>query len=356
MATNALRRAAVGLCGSALLIGYLISTSLGSESNSLVTSVVFTDYTTRSTSDANRAAAVGGRAAAVAGLTDRDGPFFDYVRVAEVTNSSWDALFDNLACVQTSCSMDARLRLRIEQAADVFKITEVEGPVDEEQRTILLAYTEQDPQTQPGWRFPAAKIDGTSGRIEGSPVWDGPPEALGTGSKCAPRISSASGQELWRGEPLDLGPPPKEADRAGDYVSFSAVPAEFRSGSPSVSCETWRGRGWVPGAPPQAREHQRERPDGTEAGYIVSAQLTWEGPAFVQSFTQCTIRLRDSAGGVVASTTETFVSPPPQPGSERAAFTSHSFARFAAAPSGSATEAEVECEPINAQDFERGDA
>lgn len=342
---------------AALMLGYTASNSFGESPAGIEVNVASSiDRDVAGTSADNRAASFAARAVAKSGLADDTGRLFDYLKT-EQAGTTWKATFENGGCLDDSCDLGSQEPLRVvveEMAFDTFRISDVKGPVSEDERAELLVYQETNRRAV-GWTFPAAEVDEASGRISGSPVWEGSINAAGVGSKCSPVVRDSSGTELWRGDPFDLGPPGDEEERAGENVVFPVLSEDLQQENPSVECEAWTGGGWQLEGPAEAhRQNGANDPHG-RATIAVAAGALWDGESFMQAFTECTATLRDESGSVVGTGTERFTSPPPQPESERPVVSARAVVILAQTehPDG-VRRADVQCHPITADEFEGG--
>lgn len=352
------RRQLVSIVGpvAALMLGYMASHSFGGHPPTIevdIDSSINAGPVKASPDD--RAASFAARAVADAGLTDDAGRLFDYLKTLP-TDDSWTSTFENGGCVDASCDVGAQepLRVTVEQVTvDRFRISDVEGPVLEEDRAKLLLYQERNGDPPSGWTFPAVEVDDTMGRISGSPVWEGTINAAGVGSKCSPVIRNETGAELWRGDPFDLGPPGDEEERAGENVLFPVLPQDLQRETPAVECTSWTGSGWQLEEPAVAHRQDEGTAPGRGANVAVTARARWAGDSFMQAFTECVALLRDRDGNVVSTATETLTSPPPQPDSERPVVATRGVEIFArTADPGAVRRVDMECRPITADEFQ----
>lgn len=341
---------------AALVLGYTTSASFGRDSGELAVRIFEQRVSLPAASPEDEAASFAARAAASVGLVDSHGRFAEYQETRPVSQAAWEAGFATASCLGEPCEMGTRLKFTIEEIADHFRVVAVEGPASEEDRAQLLAYQEAS-QPPIGWSFPSVEFN-DSGRITGSPVWEGSINPVGIGSKCTPRVINDVGVELWRGTPFDLAPPGAEEERAGEGVAFSALTAELQTETPDVECEQWRGTGWRADGPAQARRHDDDAPGPMHSAIAATARLQWPNgdPPFAHAITECTVVVRDEAGRELGKRSETFPGPASERGApRRPAFAALEMAVLVPVPEPAAARAaDVKCHLITPDDFETG--
>lgn len=188
------------------------------------------EYGDVSKASVGRAATFAIRAGGSAGFLDEGPTFRDYVETEE-TESGYTATFD------------PDLAVDLVLTAGVWRISRVEGVIDEEACFTLLGYDEQDSTETNEHEFLNVRLRAENKRaaiyaaLIGSPMWRGEIPYEGYRSMCYAAIYDEDGEPMHRTKAYPITIPEEETDRTTGTTSIR-VPGDKEAASGEFVCET----------------------------------------------------------------------------------------------------------------------
>ncbi len=269
----------------------------------------------------HRAATFALRAIAQAGLMDPLGSFYGYEGI-ERQEDEWVVWFASSECVRTETTEtchaaagedelgnpqpDTRLSVGVGDDGNlrVVSVERSSGPVPEDNRERLLAYSEWPDPVDPHPEFapiPVTKgdpaADGDSLIYRAASYWAGPIPEQRTTFGCFARAFDEGDQVVYESHAFTFESPEGDSRRNGG-VLHSGFPADTGAQRVEMVCDRFRGPGWSLASEPEVRFP----PD---AGSVrVIGDLVWEDRGIIGIQLQCTTSVLDANGQVLGEVTQ----------------------------------------------------